>query len=75
MNWWAKTSGFPKLAQMAIDLYSIPAMSAEVERIFSSAKRLLTPDRSTLTVESLETYELLRNWWLGDRRILDEEED
>lgn len=65
LNWWA-TAGPPELRQMAFDLLSIPAMSAEVERTFSSAKRLLTPDRNALSVESLETYELLRNWWLRD---------
>ena len=51
---------------MAFDILSIPAMSAEVERVFSSAKRALTPDRNALTIESLEVYELLRNWWRGD---------
>ena len=51
---------------MAFDILSIPAMSAEVERIFSSTKRALTPDRNALTVESLEVYELLRNWWRGE---------
>ena len=41
-------------------------MSAEVERVFSSAKKLLTPERNALSVESLEIYEVLRNWWLHD---------
>lgn len=65
LNWWSEF-GPPELRQMAFDILSIPAMSAEVERIFSSAKRALTPDRNALTVESLEVYELLRNWWRGD---------
>ena len=51
---------------MALDILSIPAMSVEVERVFSSAKRLLTPERNALTTESLERYEILRNWWLQD---------
>jgi len=54
-------------------------MSAEVERVFSPSKRALTPDRHNLTVESLEIYELLRNWWRGDivlqRSDSDEEEE
>lgn len=65
LNWWAEF-GPVELRQMAFDILSIPAMSAEVERVFSSAKRALTPDRSCLTVESLERYELLKNWWSGD---------
>ena len=61
---------------MAFDILSIPAMSIEVERVFSSSKRALTPDRNALTVESLERTELLRNWWRGDivLQISDEEE-
>jgi hypothetical protein len=41
-------------------------MSAEVERVFSSAKRLLTPERNSINDESLEIFEVLRNWWLHD---------
>lgn len=59
-------SGYSNLRQMAFDLISIPAMSAEVERVFSSAKKLLTPERNALTPEHLEIYEVLRNWWLRD---------
>jgi len=65
-NWWATASGFRELRQMAFDLISIPAMSAEAERVFSSTKKLLTPERNALSVESLEIYEVLRNWWLHD---------
>lgn len=64
-NWWAH-SGFPKLRQMTFDLISIPAMSADVERVFSSAKQLLTPGRNRINSDSLEKYELLRDWWLHD---------
>lgn len=41
-------------------------MSAEVERVFSSAKQLLTPGRNRTNSDSLDKYELLRNWWLHD---------
>jgi hypothetical protein len=33
---------FPSLHRMAVDLLSIPAMSAEPERLFSECKRILT---------------------------------
>jgi hypothetical protein len=39
---------------MALDLLSIPAMSAEVERVFSSVKRLLTSDRNRMNKDSIE---------------------
>ena len=64
-NWWM-TTGPVELRQMALDILSIPAMSAEVERVFSSAKKLLTPGRNALTATSIEICELLRNWWRGD---------
>ena len=65
LNWWLQY-GPIELRQMALDIISIPAMSAEIERVFSSTKKLVTPERNALTTESLEKYELLRNWWRGD---------
>jgi hypothetical protein len=53
-----------KLRQQAYDLLSIPAMSAEVERVFSSAKRTISLDRHALSDETIEQLELLRYWWL-----------
>ena len=45
-TWWYKdTNTYSELRQMAIDVLSIPAMLAEVERVFSSTKRLLAPQR------------------------------
>jgi hypothetical protein len=41
----------------------IPAMSAEIERVFSSAKRLVTPERNRLNDDTIEITELLRYWW------------
>jgi hypothetical protein len=55
--------GDPQLRQQAYDLLSIPAMSAEVERIFSSAKRTISLDRHRLSDETIKQLELLRNWW------------
>jgi hypothetical protein len=44
------------IRQQALDLLSIPAMSAEVERVFSSAKRLITADRNALTTPPLRRH-------------------
>ena len=37
-EWWAHhQKDYPRLSQMALDILAIPAMSSEVERVFSSA--------------------------------------
>jgi hypothetical protein len=41
-------------------------MSAEVERVFSSAKRLITPDPNRLGSDTIEAVELLKDWWMND---------
>jgi hypothetical protein len=38
-------------------------MSAECERVFSSAKKLITPERNRLTEEIIEASKCLKNWW------------
>ena len=60
---WLKDNCSLSIRQQALDLLSIPAMSAEVERVFSSAKLLLTPQRNSLSDERIEYLELLRYWW------------
>ena len=62
--WWddAKTA-FPSLYLYAWDTLAIPAMSAECERVFSSTKKLITPERNRLTEDIIEASECLKNWW------------
>ena len=43
---------------MVMDLFSIPAMSSECEREFSSANNVITNDRNRLTDEMIEALEL-----------------
>ena len=38
-------------------------MSAECERVFSSTKKLITPERNRLTEDIIEASECLKNWW------------
>ena len=38
-------------------------MSAECERVFSSAKLLITPNRNRLSPDTVEWSECLRNWY------------
>ena len=62
-KWWInKAEEWPCLASLAFTMLSIPAMSAEVERVFSSTKMLVTERRSSLRVETIEANECLRSW-------------
>ena len=45
------------------ETYKHPAMSAECERVFSSAKKLITPERNQLGEDIIETCECLKAWW------------
>jgi hAT family C-terminal dimerisation region len=48
-------------------------MSAEYERVFSSIKKLITPERNRLNKQSIEASEYLKNWW--DRGLITQQED
>ena len=63
INWWnePKTS-FPSLHLYAFDTLAIPAMSAECERVFCSAKKLITPERNRLAEEVIKALSLDRFW-------------
>lgn len=66
LEWWKMHQGeFPRLAQLARDIFGIPGMSAEVERLFSSAKLMLPAHRSCLEPKSIEAGECMRSWVLG----------
>jgi hypothetical protein len=59
--WW-DSSPYPTLRQMAFDHLSVPAMSAELERVFSQSKRLWTADRNSLSPEMFEAAMCLKHW-------------
>ena len=54
---------FPTLFQYALDTLSCPAMSTEYERVFSSAKKPITPERNQLGEDIIEACECLKAWW------------
>jgi hAT family C-terminal dimerisation region len=65
--WWKEhQTDFPILARMAFDTFSIPAMSSEVERAFSAAKKLITDERNSLGPEAVEACETQRHWLKAD---------
>lgn len=58
--WWAKKEPRTPLAQLALNVLSIPAMSTECERLFSSTARLVGTTRFSLRDDTMEALELLR---------------
>ena len=53
----------PDLARFAGDMLAIPAMSAECERVFSSAKHLITDARNRLNPDIIEANQCLKHWF------------
>ncbi|KJZ68465.1 hypothetical protein HIM_12141 [Hirsutella minnesotensis 3608] len=47
---------------MAIDILSIPAMSAETERVFSGARRTISWNRCLLGSQTIEKGECMKSW-------------
>ena len=67
LKWWIKRlndpqNPYPILTRMAIDLFSVPAMSAECERVFSETKRFITDDRNRLSPKVIEASQCQKNW-------------
>ena len=48
---------------MAIDVFSIPAMSSEPERVFYGAKHTISDERSSLHIDTIEALECLKSWF------------
>jgi hypothetical protein len=44
------------------ETYKCPAMSTECERVFSSVKKLITPERNHLGEDIIEACECLKAW-------------
>jgi hypothetical protein len=65
LQWWSRLeqrSQYPRLSQMAIDIFSIPAESAEPERAFSGARRTASWDRLSMSCQNLEKVECIGSW-------------
>jgi hypothetical protein len=62
--WWRdRIFTYPRMAQIAFDILSIPAMSSECEQVFSQTKLLITTQRNRLADEIIEAVELLKHWY------------
>ena len=42
--WWSKRELYPRLSHMALDVFGIPAMSSEPERVFSVTGNMVRPN-------------------------------
>jgi hypothetical protein len=68
-SWWLEPTQrktYPALSVMALDILSIPAMSAEPERLFSDTKITITDRRNKLGIESIQAIECLKSWLRKD---------
>ncbi|KID81930.1 transposase-like protein [Metarhizium guizhouense ARSEF 977] len=66
LSWWLEETqqkNYPNLSKMAVDILSIPAMSAEPERLFSGAKITITDRRNRLGTDVIEALECLKSWF------------
>ena len=65
LTWWLRDeqqSHYPNLSKIAIDILSIPAMSANPKRVFSSARCIISWDRMLLGATTIEKGECLKSW-------------
>jgi hypothetical protein len=68
---------YPNLSRLALDILSIPTMSADPERLFSSAKLLISYLWNKLGMDIIEAFECLKSWykikgWEGEFKYLEE---
>jgi hypothetical protein len=60
--WLLRRRQYPRLSRMAMDLFSIPAMSSEPERIFSLTGQMVTPQRSRLKADIIGAAQCISSW-------------
>lgn len=60
--WLLRRRQYPRLSRMAIDLFSIPAMSSEPERIFSLAGLMVTAQRGQLRADIIGAAQCISSW-------------
>ncbi|KAF3763560.1 hypothetical protein M406DRAFT_261834, partial [Cryphonectria parasitica EP155] len=59
----AHRAQFPTLSQIAFDILSIPATSAECERVFSQGRLTMSSQRVRMKASTLEMLSWLKHWW------------
>jgi hypothetical protein len=51
------------LSQLALEILSIPAMSADPERLFSATKLIISDLRNRLSMQMIEALAYLKSWY------------
>lgn len=70
LQWWKKhASTFPRLAHMARHFLGIPATSVASECAFSTAGRLITDYRNSLSGPHVRILMLCRSWLRAERKF------
>lgn len=63
IDWWKNNANrYPRLSLMAVDMLTIPSSSAESERTFSSAGRMMAPLRNRARREIVAMAQCIRSW-------------
>ena len=65
LAWWSderQRRRYPRLSRLARDIFSIPPMSDEPERIFSSTRRVISWDRTRLSDSAVENIACMKHW-------------
>jgi len=80
LEWWyLQRHRGPTLSQFAIEILSIPAMSDDIERVFSGARRTISWERAKLGINRVEAVECLNSWFSIDlerlSQLLSDQED
>jgi hypothetical protein len=71
IRWWADhREAFPRLAALALDLLAVPAMASDCERSFSLGKLSVSSQRHSLTEETIELIQLMKNWVMNQTIML-----
>ena len=60
--WASKRHEYPRLSLMALDVLTVPAMSAECERLFSAVGLMVTSRRHRLDAGTIGLVQTLRSW-------------
>lgn len=60
--WHERRERYPDLSRMALDFLTVQPMSAECERLFSAAGRMVTAQRGNLDSNTIGMCQVLRSW-------------
>lgn len=70
--WLARRKMWPQLAKMALDIYAVPAMADEPERIFSQAGETVSARRRRMSDDTVASLMCLKSWQSSGIITIDE---